>query len=71
MGLLRACAEAVIVAGGTFRATPNHKWTADHIFPALADAFDRLRRDDGCSAARGPGSRRHRSYVFLRYCLGR
>ena len=25
MGLLRACAEAVVVAGGTFRATPNHR----------------------------------------------
>jgi riboflavin biosynthesis pyrimidine reductase len=43
MGLLRACAEAVVVAGGTFRATPNHRWTADHIFPSLADAFERLR----------------------------
>jgi riboflavin biosynthesis pyrimidine reductase len=45
MGLLRACAEAVVVAGGTFRATPNHRWTADHIFPALADAFGRIRQD--------------------------
>jgi riboflavin biosynthesis pyrimidine reductase len=45
MGLLRACAEAVVVAGGTFRATPNHRWTARHIFPALADEFERMRRD--------------------------
>lgn len=45
MGLLRACAEAVVVAGGTFRATPNHRWTADYIFPSMADAFGRLRRD--------------------------
>jgi riboflavin biosynthesis pyrimidine reductase len=45
MGLLRACAEAVVVAGGTFRATPNHRWTAGHIFPALADEFKRMRRD--------------------------
>jgi riboflavin biosynthesis pyrimidine reductase len=45
MGLLRAYAEAVVVAGGTFRATPNHRWTADHIFPGLADAFERMRSD--------------------------
>jgi hypothetical protein len=45
MGLLRACAEVVIVAGGTFWATPNHRWTADHIFPSLADVFERLRQD--------------------------
>ena len=45
MGLLRACAEAVVVAGGTFRATPNVRWTAGHIFPALADEFKRMRRD--------------------------
>jgi riboflavin biosynthesis pyrimidine reductase len=47
MGLLRACAEAVVVAAGTFRATPKHRWTADHIFPPLAEAFARLRQDLG------------------------
>lgn len=44
MGLLRACAEAVVVGAGTFRATPKHRWTADHIFPALSDEFAELRR---------------------------
>jgi riboflavin biosynthesis pyrimidine reductase len=47
MGLLRACAEAVIVAAGTFRATPRHRWTADHVFPPLADEFGRLRIELG------------------------
>jgi riboflavin biosynthesis pyrimidine reductase len=47
MGLLRACAEAVVVAGGTFRATPKHRWTAEHIFSSLTDAFARLRQDLG------------------------
>lgn len=44
MGLLRGCAEAVVVGAGTFRATPKHRWTADHIFPALSDEFAELRR---------------------------
>lgn len=44
MGLLRACAEAVVVGAGTFRATPKHRWTAEHIFPSLSDEFAELRR---------------------------
>ena len=34
MGLLRACADAVVVGAGTFRKTPNHLWTAEHIYPS-------------------------------------
>src|SRR5207244_12212617 len=34
-------------AAGTFPATSKHRWTADHIFPPLADAFARLRQDLG------------------------
>lgn len=44
MGLLRACADAVLVGAGTLRATPGHRWTAEHIFPAMADAFAELRQ---------------------------
>jgi riboflavin biosynthesis pyrimidine reductase len=43
MGLLRACADAVLLGAGTLRATPGHRWTPEHIFPQVADAFARLR----------------------------
>jgi riboflavin biosynthesis pyrimidine reductase len=47
MGLLRACADAVLLGAGTLRATPGHQWTAEHIFPDLADEFASLRADLG------------------------
>lgn len=43
MGLLRACADAVLLGAGTLRATPGHRWTPAHIAPDYADAFARLR----------------------------
>jgi riboflavin biosynthesis pyrimidine reductase len=43
MGLLRACADAVLLGAGTLRATPGHVWTAEHIFPDLASSFADLR----------------------------
>ena len=43
MGLLRAAADAVIVGAGTLRASPRHLWIAEHIFPALSDAYRSLR----------------------------
>jgi riboflavin biosynthesis pyrimidine reductase len=43
MGLLRAAADAVIVGAGTLRAVPQHLWTAEYIFPALAEAYGQLR----------------------------
>ena len=47
MGLLRACADAVLLGAGTLRATPGHHWTAEHIFPDLAPAFADLRSSLG------------------------
>ncbi len=47
MGLLRAVADAVIVGAGTLRAVPHHRWTAQHIFSALAPAYQRLRMSLG------------------------
>jgi riboflavin biosynthesis pyrimidine reductase len=47
MGLLRAVADAVLLGAGTLRATPGHRWTAQHICPALAADFARLRRQLG------------------------
>ncbi len=47
MGLLRATADAVVVGAGTFRAVRNHVWTADYVFPRLADAYSALRMEMG------------------------
>lgn len=47
MGLLRACADAVVVGAGTLRASPKHLWTAAKIFPPAAAAFAELRRTLG------------------------
>jgi riboflavin biosynthesis pyrimidine reductase len=44
MGLLRACADAVLIGAGTLRAEPKHRWISRHIFPDAADAFAELRR---------------------------
>lgn len=44
MGILRASADAVIVGAGTLRAVPNHRWTAQHIYPSLATEYAELRR---------------------------
>ena len=44
MGLLRGIADAVVIGAGTLRASSaNHVWTADHIYPQLADAYRELR----------------------------
>ncbi len=44
MGLLRACADAVLIGGGTLAATPGHHWTAEHVAPQFAESFAALRR---------------------------
>jgi riboflavin biosynthesis pyrimidine reductase len=51
MGLLRAIADAVIVGSGTLGADPRHIWTAEAIFPELADEYRQLRNSLG---KRGP-----------------
>src|SRR5690348_16547909 len=43
MGLLRACADAVLLGAGTLRTTPGHHWTPEHVFPDLAREFGELR----------------------------
>jgi len=47
MGLLRACADAVLLGAGTLRATPGHHWTAEHIYPDAAASFADLRHKLG------------------------
>lgn len=43
MGLLRACAGAVLLGAGTLRATPGHRWTPEHIYPEFASSYSDLR----------------------------
>ncbi len=50
MGLLRACADAVVIGAGTMRATPGHLWTPAHVFPDLAVEFAALRKTLDLSA---------------------
>ena len=47
MGLLRACADAVVIGAGTLRATPGHLWTPAHVYPSLATEFTALRSNLG------------------------
>jgi riboflavin biosynthesis pyrimidine reductase len=43
MGVLRAVTDVVIVGAGTLRAAPRHVWTAEYIYPPLAEAYGQLR----------------------------
>lgn len=43
MGVLRAVADVVIVGAGTLRAVPRHRWTAQYIYPGLAEVYGQLR----------------------------
>jgi riboflavin biosynthesis pyrimidine reductase len=47
MGLLRACADGVLVGAGTFRKAGPHLWYPDRIFPEGAQAWAELRRNLG------------------------
>ena len=43
MGILRALADVVIVGAGTLRESLDHIWTAEFIFPSLANEYRELR----------------------------
>jgi riboflavin biosynthesis pyrimidine reductase len=47
MGLLRAVADAIIVGAGTLRKSPNHVWTAEHIYPSFSSFYQQLRHNMG------------------------
>jgi riboflavin biosynthesis pyrimidine reductase len=47
MGLLRACADTIVVGAGTFRKTRGAHFTAEAIHPAGAAAFAELRQGLG------------------------
>ena len=47
IGLLRACADAVLLGAGTLRASPRHHWKPEHVYPDLAVGFAALRANLG------------------------
>lgn len=47
MGLLRACADAIVIGSGTLQASPRSLWTPEGPCPEAADAFAELRRRRG------------------------
>jgi riboflavin biosynthesis pyrimidine reductase len=47
MGILRACADAVVVGSGTFEVDRAHLWTAEDIFPKFAKDYLALRKKLG------------------------
>ncbi len=51
MGLLRACAEALVVGAGTLRAEPKHLWTPESISPDMAEQYRELRQSLGLSVS--------------------
>ena len=50
MGLLRACADAVVVGSGTLAASPGGRWTPKQAYPDAAAAYDQLREALGLSS---------------------
>ena len=44
MGLLRSCADAVLIGAGTLRAARRDLWFADSIFPEAGDLYARVGR---------------------------
>jgi riboflavin biosynthesis pyrimidine reductase len=49
MGLLRACADVVLVGAGTTLASPRTRWSAEHVVPPAALLYAELRRGRGRS----------------------
>jgi riboflavin biosynthesis pyrimidine reductase len=47
MGLLRACADAVLVGAGTLLASPRGTWRPEKVYPRAADGFGALREEWG------------------------
>ena len=47
MGLLRACADAVLVGAGTLLASPRGTWRPDKVYPRAAEGYAALREQRG------------------------
>jgi riboflavin biosynthesis pyrimidine reductase len=50
MGLLRSCADAVLIGAGTLRAAPRDLWFPESIYPPAAPLYASLRSALGLSA---------------------
>jgi riboflavin biosynthesis pyrimidine reductase len=44
MGLLRACADAILIGAGTLTGSPRTLWTAEHAYPPAAPLYAKLRQ---------------------------
>jgi riboflavin biosynthesis pyrimidine reductase len=44
MGLLRACADVVLIGAGTLHGSPRTHWTPEHAYPPAAELYAELRR---------------------------
>ena len=51
MGLLRTCADAVLIGSGTLRASAHGRWRPETVFPAAAVAYAELRSELGLETA--------------------
>lgn len=51
LGLLRACADVVLIGSGTLHGSPDSRWTPDRAYPPARAAFRELRRSRGQPAA--------------------
>lgn len=47
LGLLRACADAIIVGAGTLRQERDHIWTPDFVYPEASAEFAEMRQARG------------------------
>lgn len=47
MGLLRACADVILIGAGTLHGSPQTRWTAEHAYPPAASLYAELRRRRG------------------------
>jgi riboflavin biosynthesis pyrimidine reductase len=43
MGLLRACADTIVIGASTLRSEPKHLWHPETVFPDMAESFSKLR----------------------------
>ena len=51
MGLLRACADSVLIGSGTLRASARGRWRPETVFAAAAELYAAQRRDLGLGAS--------------------
>lgn len=53
MGLLRACADLILIGSGTLRASPTSLWAPERVYPAAAEGYAELRKRMGSPSRPG------------------